>query len=78
MKINWKKVIGWGVAALVVIGVVGNNIYQHREQKGDKPVIKIGAILPLTGVVAQGGQTYKNLYELKISELSKDSKICPH
>lgn len=73
-KMNWKKVIGWGVAALVVIGVVGNNIYQHREQKGDKPVIKIGAILPLTGVVAQGGQTYKNLYELKISELSKDSK----
>ena len=73
-QVNWKKVIGWGVAALVVIGVVGNNIYQHREQKGDKPVIKIGAILPLTGVFAQGGQTYKNLYELKVSELPKDTK----
>ena len=25
-KMNWKKVIGWGVAVLVVIGVVGDNV----------------------------------------------------
>ena len=31
-KINWRKVIGWGVAALVVIGVVGTNMYNQQEQ----------------------------------------------
>ena len=33
-KINWKKVIGWGVAALVVIGVVGTNM--HNQQTDNK------------------------------------------
>ena len=72
---NWKSIIGWGVAALVAAGIIGTNIYQaQKDEKGDKPVVKIGAILPLTGIVAQGGQTYKNLYELKLSELPQDTK----
>lgn len=55
-KINWEKIIGWGAVVLVVIGVVGNNIYQHREQKGDKPVVKVGIIAPLSGEYGQVGQ----------------------
>ena len=30
---NWKKVIGWAVAALVVIGVVGFNAWQNNKIK---------------------------------------------
>ena len=55
-KLNWKKVIGWGVAALVVIGVVGTNIYQKREQKGDRPIVKIGALYPMSGAAAVYGE----------------------
>ena len=32
MKFNWKKVIGWGVATLVVIAVVGTNIYNQQQK----------------------------------------------
>ena len=31
-KLNWKKVIGWGVVALVVIGVVGTNMYNQQKK----------------------------------------------
>ena len=75
-KMNWKKVIGWGVAALVVVGVVGTNMYQYqKEQKGDKPVVKIGVTLPLTGAMAQLGQQGKKAIELRLSEVEKDSKF---
>ena len=74
LKINFKKIIAWCVALAVLAGVIAGNIYQQSAQKGDKPVIKIGAILPLTGVMAQSGQTYKNLYLLKLSELPADTK----
>ena len=74
-KLNWKKVIGWGMAALVVICVVGTNMYQHREQKSGKPVVKIGAILPLTGAMGFVGQTYKDLYEMRLSEIPENSKF---
>ena len=30
-KINWKSIVGWGVAALVVTGIIGGNIYQQHE-----------------------------------------------
>ena len=30
-KLNWKKVIGWGVATLVVVGVVGFNAWQNEK-----------------------------------------------
>ena len=56
-KINWKSIIGWGVAALVVIGVVGTNMYQ-RQHTGSKP--KVYAILPLSGSVADFGQKIKS------------------
>ena len=54
---SWKKIIGWVLAALVVIGVVGTNMYQ-RQHTGSKP--KVYAILPLSGSVADFGQKIKS------------------
>ena len=53
MKFNWKKVIGWGMAALVVIGVVAFNMNQQQNNTDKKTVY---AILPLTGEFAQYGK----------------------
>ena len=63
MKINWKKVIGWGAAALVVISVVGTNMYnQQKEQSNNKK--NVYAVLPLTGFASHVGQTEKKTLEL--------------
>jgi len=73
-KINWKSIIGWGIAVLVIVGVIGTNMYQHREVKGDKPVVKIGAVLPLSGTMAFYGNTFKNMYLLRMKEIPANSK----
>ena len=73
-KLNWKKVIGWGVAAAVAVGVVAFNIKTEQTQTTDKPVIKIGAILPLTGASAYTGNIYKELYEMRFAEIPSNSK----
>ena len=67
-KLNWKKVIGWGVAALVVIGVVGTNMYNQQEQRKDsvKPIVY--ALLPLSGPIANTGQEFKKAAELYVKE----------
>ena len=54
-KINWKKVIGWGVAALVVIGVVFYNSQNQKESQNDKTVL---VILPMTGNAAVWGEHF--------------------
>ena len=53
-KINWKKVIGWVVAALVVIGVVGTNMYNQQQNSTGKK--NVYALLPLSGPLAQYGK----------------------
>ena len=54
-KINWKKVIGWGVAALVIIGVVFYNSQNQKESQNDKTVL---VILPMTGNAAVWGEHF--------------------
>ena len=56
-KMNWKKVIGWGVAALVVIGVVGTNMY--NQQNTDNSKKNVYAVLPLTGPLSVWGKQAK-------------------
>ena len=74
-KMNWKKVIGWTVAVVALIAVIGTNIYQYQKDlKTDKPVVKIGVTLPLTGAMARVGQEAKHAMELRISEVKSDSK----
>lgn len=72
MKINWKKVIGWGVAALVVIGVVGFNAWQNNKIKEQKFVI--GMNLPMTGALALFTKPYVQGFQMGIKdELEKQN-----
>lgn len=78
-KTNWKKVIGWGVAALVIIGVVWHNAQTTNKNDEDKLVVAMN--VPLTG----GGASYKkgvpNAFkmgvrdELKRLNLPEDSVV---
>ena len=73
-KLNWKSIVGWGIAALVVVGIIGTNMYQMREEKTDKPVVKIGVTLPLTGSMAKMGQDSRKGIEMRLSEIPENSK----
>ena len=56
MKFNWKKIIGCSIAALVVAGVVGINIYQSQNKSNKTTLV---AMLPLSGVASHIGQDEK-------------------
>lgn len=47
---------------------------KKEETKSDKPTIKIGAILALSKNNALSGNTYKELYQMRLNEVSKNSK----
>ena len=72
-NINWKKIIGWGVAALVVIGVIGTNMY-NQQQSSNTDKRKIYAMLPLTGMYASAGKEMKELLTAYMAE-RPDSNI---
>ena len=57
-KINWKSIIGWGVAALVAVGIVGYNAYQDNV-KTTTGKRKVYAIVQLTGPIAEAGKHVK-------------------
>ena len=78
-QLNWKKVIGWGVSALVVIGVVGFNAYQTN--KGDKNKLVMAMNIPLTGSGSAFMKGVSNAFkmgvrdELKRLNLPEDSIV---
>ena len=59
---NWKKVVGWVLAAAVVVGVVGFNAYKSQE-RATTGKQKVYAVLPLTGNVAFVGQKIQKSIE---------------
>ena len=67
-KLNWKSIVGWGIAALVVAGIIGGNMYQeHLKSLTDKK--RVYAALPLTGVLAVAGQDYKKAMDAALSKI---------
>ena len=64
-----KKLI-WTLVILVVVGVFGGRAWwlytQKQSENTNEKIIKIGAILPLTSIIAHEGQT--TLESLKIAE----------
>ena len=62
-KLNWKKVIGWGVAALVVIGVVYNNAQRNRTDNW-----RVYGFFALTGKVASPGTEMSKGMELAVEK----------
>ena len=70
--VNWKNVIGWGMAALVVLGVVGTNMYNQQKSDGSKR--NVYAIMPSTGAIAQFGKDEQKALQQSYA-LLKDPKF---
>ncbi|MBE6446547.1 MAG: amino acid ABC transporter substrate-binding protein [Alphaproteobacteria bacterium] len=66
-KLNWKKVIGWAVAALVVIGVVGTNMY-NQQQNSDNSKRIVYAVLPLSGQFASYGKDVQKTMDVYMAQ----------
>ena len=62
-KINWKGIIGWGIATLVAGFIIYSNIQAQKnlQNSGKKNVY---AVLPLSGSIAKSGQEYQQVLEL--------------
>jgi len=54
-----------GLLVLILIGV---GVYRNMNQQDDKEVIKIGAIIPLTGEVATYGESLKKGFDIAVEE----------
>ena len=55
-----KKLI-WTLVIVAVVGVFGGRAwYLHKQSVAEKDVVKIGAILPMSGVLAANGESAKN------------------
>lgn len=57
-KINWKSILGWGVAVLVAGFALYTNSKNYASD--DKDVVRIAANFPLTGEVAIYGKSFQN------------------
>lgn len=68
---NKKNWIWIALAIIVVVG--GVLIYNNSKKPKDEDVIKIGAILPLTGELAVYGIPAKNGIDLAITKLQNDN-----
>ena len=62
-KINWKSILGWTVAVLVVGFIIYSNIQDQKtlQNSGKKNVY---AVLPLSGNTAIFGKTVKEAVDL--------------
>ena len=57
-KLNWKSIVGWGVAALVAGFIVYSNMQEQKalQESGERNVY---AVLPLTGPLSVWGKQTK-------------------
>ncbi|MBP5343756.1 MAG: hypothetical protein J6Y85_01595, partial [Alphaproteobacteria bacterium] len=62
-KLNWKSIVGWGIAALVAGFIVYSNMQEQKalQNSGKKNVY---AVLPLTGLSGHIGTEQKAVIEL--------------
>ena len=73
-KLNWKKVIGWAVAALVVIGVVGTNMYNLQSEKKENELI-VAVNIPLSGPIAVFSGPYAKGLEMGVKDELKAQNL---
>ena len=59
---NWKKIIGWVLAAAVVVGVVAFNM--HQQQNTDSSKKNVYAVLPISGPFTEYVKTVKETVKL--------------
>ena len=65
-KINWRGIIGWGIAALVAVFIVYTNMQEQKAQQntGKKNVY---AVFPLTGTMSATGKEVKKTIETYVN-----------
>lgn len=81
-KINWKGIIGWGIATLVAGFILYTNIQQQKVPTDKKNVY---ILIPLSGPIAQSGNDYQkalthaynNLKNPKINLVFLDDEFNP-
>ena len=54
-KLNWKSIVGWGIAALVAGFIVYTNMQEQKKSSNENTVL---VILPMTGNAAVWGQHF--------------------
>ncbi|MBP5344568.1 MAG: amino acid ABC transporter substrate-binding protein [Alphaproteobacteria bacterium] len=64
-NLNWKSIVGWGIAAVVVVGIIGGNILQNNKSNGNYRVI---GFFPLTGKVSSPGMEMSKGMELAVEK----------
>ena len=65
---------------IAIIALAGLGIWQHQNSQtstttSDKPVIKIGVSLPLTGDMAFAGHPVKKALEISMRDMQKNNKL---
>lgn len=69
-KINWKSIIGWGIAIIIVGCILYFN--QPKEMSGDKPVVKIGLIYPMSGAMGHIGKGVMNSANMVLDKINQN------
>ena len=72
-----KKLI-WTLVILVVVGVFGGRawwLYQHRET--DTNVVKIGAVLPMSGIYGEEGKDVLACLKIAVDDFNKQHPQTP-
>ena len=70
-----RKLI-WTLVILVVVGVFGGRAwYLHKQAVAEKDVVKIGAVLPLTGPISVMGKEIRNSLELAEKNINQNGGI---
>ena len=70
-----KKLI-WTLVILVVVGVFGGRAwYLHKQAVAEKDVVKIGAVLPMTGNVPDDGDMTNKVMREALEEFNKTSNV---
>ena len=73
-KLNWKSIIGWLIAAIVVACIIGTNMYQQRQEKADGKRT-VYAVLPLSGQFASYGKDVQKTMNMYVAENKPSFKI---
>lgn len=63
------------LSLFVVLGLTACSEKAETPKENEKSVIKIGVILPLSGNNAVMGKSYKNLFQMRIDEVSENSNF---
>lgn len=72
-----KKTVYFSIVVIAITALIGGYFWMIRQNPPfqNQRIIKVGAILPLSGEAAQYGETAKKSIDLAVSKLAKEQKI---